>query len=285
MHKILSNRIKFVPLLLLAACASTGPERRVNHGEGPISARARNALASENPAGLVTVAEGFERAGNLEGAYNLFSQAAAADPTLLSANLGIARVLAKTGRLDQAQAILDGLATSHATSTELKLTQVDVAIMRADYAVADAQLADVITPDTKDLTQLMLGGQLAQVTGNTRRARILFDRALAIAPNHPGAIRNMALSFALEGEFETAVALLQKTMDMPASVTAGKRSLALVYALSGQRKAAMVIAGGATDQAEFERMRVAFDLLPRLNTQEQAALLLFDHLPRDILQR
>ncbi len=274
-----------MPLLLLAACAATGPEKRVNHGEGPISARARNALASENPAGLVTVAEGFERAGNLEGAYNLFSQAAAADPTLLSANLGIARVLAKTGRLDQAQAILDGLATSHATSTELKLTQVDVAIMRADYAVADAQLADVITPDTKDLTQLMLGGQLAQVTGNTRRARILFDRALAIAPNHPGAIRNMALSFALEGEFETAVALLQKTMDMPASVTAGKRSLALVYALSGQRKAAMVIAGGATDQAEFERMRVAFDLLPRLNTQEQAALLLFDHLPRDILQR
>ncbi len=32
-------------------------------------------------------------------------------------------------------------------------------------------------------------------------------------------------------------------------------------------------------------MRLAFDLLPRLSMQEQAALLMFDHLPRDIMQR
>ncbi|WP_286831360.1 MULTISPECIES: tetratricopeptide repeat protein [Kordiimonas] len=285
MLKILSNRIKFIPLLLLAACAAGGPEKRVNHGEGPVSARARNTLASEDPAGLVTVAEGFERAGNLEGAYNLYSQAAAADPNLMAAKLGISRVLAKTGRLDQAQAILDNLGQQFPDALELKLTQVDVAIMRADYAVADAELSTVITPDTTDLTQLILAGQLAQVTGNARRARIMFDRALVVAPSHPGVIRNMALSFALEGEFETAVALLQKTLDMPASVTPSKRSLALVYALSGQKKAAQVIAGGATDESEFQRMSVAFDLLPRLNKSEQAALLMFDHLPRDIMQR
>ncbi|MFC4348206.1 tetratricopeptide repeat protein [Kordiimonas lipolytica] len=285
MSKILSNRIKFIPLLLLAACAASGPEKRVNHGEGPVSARARNTLASENPAGLVTVAEGFERAGNLEGAYNLFTQAAAADPNLMSANLGISRVLAKTGRLNQAQAILDDLARRYPSTTELKLTQVDVAIMRADYSLADKTLSEVVTTETNDLTQLILAGQLAQVTGNARRARLLLDRALALAPSHPAAIRNMALSFALEGEFETAVALLQKTMDTPGGVSSGKRSLAFVYALSGQKKAATVIAGGATDQSGFETMRIAFDLLPRLTKQEQAALLMFDHLPRDIMQR
>ena len=92
MIKILSIRINVltVLLLLLAACAS-GPEKRVNKAEGPISARARNILASQNPEALLRVGLGFEQSGNLQGALNIYGQAMAAAPEMVSAQVGFAR--------------------------------------------------------------------------------------------------------------------------------------------------------------------------------------------------
>lgn len=253
----------------------------MNTSEGPVSARARNALAANNPEGLVRVAEGFERAGNLEGAYNLFAQALAAQPDLVSAKLGIARIFSRSGQTDQANAILKALATSHPDDDEIKLALVQAAIDRQAYAEALDQARPLIGEGRGSAPILNLVGRLKQVTGDAAGARRHFDQALVVDPQNESSLRNLAISFALEGQYETAVALVRRSMDTPTGAVAGQRSLALIYALSGQRQAAQTILGGVTSNEQAKKLAPLLNLLPTLAPNDQATLLMFDQLPVD----
>lgn len=284
MHKILSTRITLAACLFLAACAS-GPEKRTNNDQGPVSARARNVLASENPQGLVTVAEGFERTGNLEGAYNLYSQAIAAAPELLSAKLGLARIYAKINEADRAKVVLESLEGDHGSDPEYILTSVEILTLLANYNQAEIVLEPLSSQANATAPILNMAGRLSQINGRPKRARDYFDRALGIQPGNSAVLRNLAISFAIDGQYESAVALLQRAMDSPLGATDAKRTLAYIYALSGQLKAANVIASSVVPQDEIQELSHIFRLLPRFTPAEQASVLMFDRVPVDALQR
>lgn len=283
MDKILSNRIILAAMLGLAACSSGGPEKRVNEGEGPFSAHARNALAAENPEGLVKIAEGFERSGNFESAYRLYGQAMAAAPELASPRLGLARITGKMGRVDTALAMLGALSEEFPENVDVAKARIELFIREARYDEADTEVQALLGHGVRDGFLWDVAGRLAQVTGDIKRARAMFDHALAVRESQMDAMRHMALSFAMEGEFESAVALLQKAMDSPAAALDAKRSLAMIYALSGQLKAARVIALSAMTQQEVNALVPVYSLLPKLDAKAQAAVMMFDHLPASAL--
>ncbi|NVJ99066.1 MAG: tetratricopeptide repeat protein [Alphaproteobacteria bacterium] len=271
----------FILLFSLTACAGTAPSKRATDGEGPISAYARNALATNNPEGLVKIGEGFERSGNLESAYNLYGQAMAAAPDLLAPRLGIARVLGKMGRTDAALNMLDLLAIEYPGNVELGKARIEFLVREARYSEADDIAKGIIAAGVEDGFLWDVAGRLAQVEGDVKRARAMFDHALAQPESQSEALRHMALSFAIEGAYDSAVALLQRAMNNPVTALDAKRSLAMVYALSGQVKAARVIALSAMNQQEVSTLAPLYRVLAELDSRTQATALMFDHIPSE----
>jgi Flp pilus assembly protein TadD len=269
---------------LLAAGCSGGPAKHATEGVGPVSVEARNKLAAANPEGLVRVGEGFERAGDYAGAIALYEQALAAAPELLSARIALARVLVPLGKVDAAVAQLSNLLETHPQSSEVRAELVEALIADGAYARASEVFSPIVTPAAgPDI--LDLAGRLAFVAGDRDTARQHFDASLRQNPNHGDTMNHLALSYAIEGEFEAAVAILRKAMDNPLVQLQAQRTLAGIYALSGQKDAALHIARGAMTTEEANNLRSFFELLPRLNAQEQAEALMFDRIPKSAIER
>lgn len=269
--------------LTLAGCAS-GPAKHSPDGVGPVSAEARNKLANANPEGLVRVGEGFERAGDYVGAIALYEQALAAAPDLLSARVAMARVLVPLGKVEAAISQLTLLLQDHPQSREVRAELVEALTAAGKYEAASLAFAPLVNAAAgSDI--LDLAGRLAYVAGDKDGARKHFDASLRLNPTHGDTLNHLALSYAIEGEYEAAVAILRKAMDNPLVQLQAQRSLASIYAISGQKDAAQHIARGAMTAEEANRLATFFELLPRLNAQEQAEALMFDRIPKSAIER
>lgn len=267
--------------LCLTACAATG-DRRATEDVGPVSAYARNALAEENPAGLLRLGEGFERSGNLVGARKLYGQAMAAAPALASAKIAYARVTAKLGAGDEAVALLTVLLGEEPGNLDAVRALAVVHASEARFKSAFDLLISIPSPEVADL---LLAGKAAHALGDAGQGQAFLARALDAAPNAPSVLEATALSFAMTADYPSAVGLLRRAMDQPSAATSAQVSLAKVYALSGQREAAMRLARSVLSGSEVQRLDSFFRFLPQFTAQEQAAALYFNRIPVETMQR
>lgn len=230
------------------------------------------------------VAEGFEKAGNFQGANNLYGQAMAASPGLTLAQIGYARTLTKLGQVSRGREMIEALLLRLPRDKDVILAATDLRTQSGEFEAARVLVKGLADQPDADHRIIDLLGRLDQVTGREDAARDSFNQALQLAPQDTAALKNLALSFALDGEYESAVALLQRAMDNPRTQMQAKRSLAFVYALSGQRKAARVIAMSAVPPEEVATLEFLFDLLPRMSKEQQAVALMFDRIPVDLMR-
>jgi len=286
LNKILYNRInRLLALLLLTACASEGPAVRTTDAEGPVSARARNSLAANNPEGLIRVGEGFERSGNLQGAMNIYGQAMAADPALIEAQVSYARVLIRMGGAERGTAMLTALLADHPENDQVRAGLSKAHILKGEFKAAELFMQPLLDRPETSAQYLNLGGMIAQVGGKPVYARALFGRALDKSVGDPAVLENMALSFALDEDYASAVALIQTAMDRPSGLISGKVVLATIYALSGQLEAAMLLARDSMELGKANERKVFYQLLPRLTAHERAVAVMFDQVPKDAVDR
>ncbi len=282
LSKILSIRIKIVTIsLILVGCAASG-DKRATEDVGPVTAYARNTLAQENPQGLVRIGEGFERARDYVGARKLYAQAMAAAPGLPEAKIAYARVCSKLGLNDEATAVLTLLLSEAPDNRLATTTLAQVHAAAARYAAALTVLEALPEPTGREL---MLMGQLSHITGDSERGQERMIEALNVSPDDAAVLEAAALSFALNGDYPASVGLLRRAMDQRSAIEAAQKSLALVYALSGQRQAALRLARDIMSVNEVQRLDAFYRFLPRFSKQEQAAALFFDHVPIDTLKR
>lgn len=284
MLKNMSRTIVIAVLTVLTACTSDRPAKRATEDIGPVSVRARNSLATQNPAGLVNVGEGFERAGNYPAAQALYQQALAAAPDLMAAKVAVARVMALMGRPGESLTMLQTLVSENPEAAEPRSALVDAYIAHGEYKKAFETLEPLITTaSSADIYDI--AGRLAYISGSTDVARSFFDKALKLEPENPSVLQNLALSYALDGSFESAVALVQKAMDRPSAQIPAQRSLAIIYALSGQTDAALHIARAAMPLEEANNMRPFYQLLPRLDKEPKAAAAMFGRIPVNAVEK
>lgn len=288
--KILSIRINILVFLtILTGCAEPIGKRAVE-GVGPVTAYARNTLANENPEGLLTVAEGFERSGDDRGARALYAQAMAvfAPETTqhLEAKVAYARTGARIGRSDESVAILTvSLRELGAEHTMRNTIARELATIHTDqrrYRAALSQLSEVSSMTVQDMVQT---GMLLSAAGKQSQADKIFEDAVARGSENTSALRASALSFALGGDYSAAVALLSRMFDAPVTAQSGQNSLADIYALSGQRQAALSIMREQMTPDALQRIGVLYRLLPSFTKEEKAAYLYFGHVPRSVLGR
>lgn len=266
---------------MTTACAAP-PGQQAKEDVGPVTAYARNSLAAENPAGLLRIGEGFERSGDYVGARKLYAQAMEAAPDLVEAKIAYARVSGKAGFGDEAVAELTLLLEQNPNDRKALLTLARVHSDAERYTSAYSVLQRLTDLGAAELA---LRGQVAHAVGRHEEGHAGLVAALDSAPGDPSILEAAALSFAIRGEYAGAVGLLRQAMDRPALGQNAQQSLALVYALSGQRQLALQLARDVVPPSEMQRIDLHFRLLPRLGLAEQAQVLFFDRIPKDTIER
>lgn len=176
-----------------------------------------------------------------------------ADPADVPAALAYARALRSKGARSQALAVLGEAAKAKPDDRRLALQRGLLALELGDPARAEPLLRaahDAKAPDWR--LHSALGTALAS-RGKQREAREQFAMALALAPNHPSILNNLALAYALDGKAEDAEKVLRKAVPAGKSTPNAEKlqqNLALVLALGGKYSEARATAEAALPAAK-----------------------------------
>jgi Flp pilus assembly protein TadD len=148
--------------------------------------------------------------------------------------------------------VLEIAAKAKPADRQLALERGLLALELGDAAAAETHLRAAHDPKAPDWRlHSALGAALAS-GGRQAEAQAQFAKALALAPDHPSVLNNLALSYALDGKTAEAEKVLRKASNLEA-MTDGSRleqNLALVLGLSGKYAEARAAAQARLPAAE-----------------------------------
>ncbi|MBV9554442.1 MAG: tetratricopeptide repeat protein [Alphaproteobacteria bacterium] len=133
---------------------------------------------------------------------------------------------------------------------------------RPDLAGSPLALAYQGTPDDPKL--LLLIGVADDFIGQHAEAQIRYQQGLQLAPGDRSLTLDLALSLALSEKYDGAVALLRPLAYSPGATPQERQTLALIYGLKGDERAARDIARRDLDPAAVDHNIALYDTLRRL---------------------
>ena len=146
--------------------------------------------------------------------------------------------------------MLDKTAAGKPADRRLQLERGLLALELGETAKAETLLREAHDPKAPDWRlHSALGAALAS-GGKQPEAQAQFAKALALAPDHPSVLNNLALSYALDGKIAEAEKLLRRAAARPAQTAQVKQNLALVWALRGKYDEARVLGETALPSAK-----------------------------------
>src|SRR4051812_9560354 len=157
------------------------------------------------------IASAAQSGGDIETAVGLYRQAAALNPQPAAALTAAGDALVAMGQINEA-----------------------VAAYRA--ALEPLSVAYSETPQDPKVLQLL--GVADDFAGRHATAQAYYARGLELLPGDRGLSVNLALSLALSGRYEDAVAVLSPLALGPAGTPGERQTLALIHVLRGDSKAA-----------------------------------------------
>jgi Flp pilus assembly protein TadD len=171
----------------------------------------------------------------------------------IGAALAYARALRSEGAKAEALAALDETAVVKRGDRRLTLERGLLALELGQPEKAETllrQAHDAKAPDWR--LHSALGAALAS-RGKQQEAQAQFAKALALAPDQPAVLNNLALSYALDGRTEEAEKLLRKAQTARSSAPQVAQNLALVLGLRGKfDEAKSAVANGALSPAKAD---------------------------------
>jgi Flp pilus assembly protein TadD len=157
-----------------------------------------------------------------------------ANPEDPVAALAHARQLRTGNAKQEAMAVLDRAAAAKPADRPLQFERGLLALELGDAAKAEKllrQAHDAKAPDWR--LHSALGAALAS-RGKQQDAQLEFAKALALAPDQPSVLNNLALSYALDGKTAEAEQLLRKAQRNAGRGPQVQENLALVLGLRGR---------------------------------------------------
>jgi Flp pilus assembly protein TadD len=195
-------------------------------------------------------------------------QANPADP---SAALAHARALRANNAKPEALAVLDKAAAAKPGDRRLQLERGLLALELGDAAKAEKLLRQAHDPKTPDWRlHSALGAALAS-RGKQQDAQVEFAKALALAPDHPSVLNNLALSYALDGKAEEGERLLRKAARSAGRTPPVQENLALVLGLRGRYEEARSAGQAALPRAKADENVAYLRELGQARTAASAA--------------
>lgn len=171
-------------------------------------------------------------------------------PTNLENALSYARNLKALGEKRKALSVLQQASMLHSGDPELASEYGRLALELDQVAVAERLLSVADNPAKPDWRVISARGTVLAKKGLYSQAIPIYERALALSPNRPSIMNNLAMAHAMKGDPATAEKLLRQTSPTTAKEQAKVRqNLALVLGLQGRYAEAKstAVANAASD--------------------------------------
>ncbi len=276
--------IKLLPVLLpalLQACASG------YSAPAPLSApqgELRTDVSQIDDAMALRMARRFENAGDLTSALNMYRRALQISPESTAALLGVARIYGQAGAQEEAVRYYKRILQLEPANSEAATAIAEEHIFKGEAREAISFISQfmLVAPGTATLFNAL--GIAHDLEGAHGDAQLAYAEGLNMSPNDPAITSNLALSFAVREDYQTAIALLERVLgDAAANDEAGRsvarQNLALVYALSGQLDAAEDIAKTVLSPQEVQINRSFYARLAGLSSSQKARAVFLGSLP------
>ena len=199
----------------------------------------------------------------------------AKEPRNADKALAYARNLKAIGEKRQALAVLQQAASFNAGHRALNSEYGRLALEFDQLSLAQQLLEAADDPANPDWRLISARGTVLAKLGKYRDAVPLYERALALAPNQPSVLNNLALAHAMEGQADQAEPLLKRAAAADSKDPRVNQNLALVLGLQGKYDEARVVAArdlpaaNAADNVDYVRRIVKLE--PRPMSQPQPA--------------
>lgn len=184
--------------------------------------------------------------------------------------LNYATALQRTGRNEQALAVLQKAVIYHSDDRDVLAAYGKALAATGNFELAIQTIRTAQTPDRPDWRLMSAEAAILDQIGRNDEARRLYARALDLSPNEPSVLSNYGMSYVLTGDLVEAEKLLRRAIAAPGADSRVRQNLALVVGLQGRFDEAEKIAGAemAPDQA---KANIAYlrQMLAQRNTWQQ----------------
>lgn len=163
-----------------------------------------------------------------------WSREAELDPQDAEAGVKFAASLRALEQPDRAVAAAERVLLVHPDNQDalMELARAHLARGQGFYAIKPLEALQAANP--RDWRPLSLLGVAYDQTQRTAEARQVWQRALALSPDNPAVLSNLAMSHAAAGEVEQAERLLRQAVARPGASIQVRQNLALVLGLQGK---------------------------------------------------
>lgn len=245
----------------------------------PLTPEAKSNLLDADGTSLLRIGQSFEAAGDLAGAMRLYRRAERKLPDSAEPQVRMGDMMARVNRNKEAREFYEaGLAIEPGhPGLHLGLAKLEIAGGREAEAIA--RLLALKNAAAAEPEVFIALGLAYDLVGDHDAARTAYGDALDLDVKNSKAIRSLALSFAITGEYETAAGLLKALVNHPTERNQARISLALIYAMSDQAAAAERLLGFNMDPDQVRAMMVKFNRMRSLQGSARAAAIHLGRLP------
>ncbi len=260
---------------LLGACSGTRPQ----------SDRDIRTLETMDAAGLMRLAERFERAGDAEAARRFYREAAAREPGNPAPLLALAAMLMKARDFAAAETVLERARAVAPDDPATRLAMARLYLLEDRPEAALGQLGALRALDAESAERVEshnIEAVALDLMGRHGEALRAYAEALVRAPDDTATLSNMALSMAAAGEFAAARDILESLLADPGKRPVALQNLALVFALAGDLAAAERAADEALGDAAVKSNRPFYRRLASLPPRDRARAVFLRILPPEV---
>ncbi len=243
---------------MLGGCALTGGEA----GDGMFGI-----------SGVANIAEGVPQ--DPQKAVEYWGKEYTEDPRDLDKALSYAQSLKVAGQKQQALAVLQQASVLHGSDRRLASDYGRLALELDQVSAAKKLLEAADDPANPDWRVIMARGTVLAKETKYAEAIPFYERALALSPDHPSIMNNLALAYTMNGDAAKAETLLRRAAEANGANAKVRQNLALVLGLQGKYDEAVQVgsAGLPQDaaQANTDLLRKIVKLEPKAEPTSTAS--------------
>jgi Flp pilus assembly protein TadD len=223
---------------------------------------------AEAPKPMTTASVATDGKSELLKATQYWGEAYAKNPRDAEAGYNYARNLKALGEKRQALAVLQQASMLNGNHRGINSEYGRLALEFDQVSLAQKLLARAEDPTHPDWRIISARGTILAKEGRYGDAIPLYERALALAPDQPSILNNLALAHAMDGEIDKAEPLLRRAANAGEGEPRISQNLALVLGLQGKYDEAKLTAAHtlpadkAAANVEFIHRLVQLDAKP-----------------------